>query len=113
MTYNLLSIVGNKKERTIKVVFQVTTTAEAVNFNTMLNEAVYTDIQGNRKKHYHFQLGEELFLTIYKDVPTNGTIIFSEVDVDAAQLIKLLGFSITNNNEDEIIHFRDLKVDWR
>ena len=114
VTYNLLSIVGNKQERTIKATFQAVTSADESRIQYTEGAAI-TDVNGNRVKTYEITVGGDVGITLYKDVPTNGEVLFNDVNVESTQAIKLLKMAFTNGSISEVDHiqFRDLKVDWR
>lgn len=49
---------------------------------------------------------------VFKDTPTNGRIIFNDVDIDKVKEIKLLRFDVLNGKNKESVMFKDLKVEW-
>lgn len=49
---------------------------------------------------------------VFKDTPTNGRIIFNDVDIDRVKEIKLLCIDVLNGENKESVMFKDLKVEW-
>ena len=70
------------------------------------------DLYGDRKRTENLTVGNDVMVRIFKDAPTNGRIIFNDVDIDKVKEIKLLRFDVLNGEIKESIMFKDLKVEW-
>ena len=57
-------------------------------------------------------MGNNVMVRVFKDTPTNGRIIFNDVDIDKVKEIKLLRFDVLNGENKESVMFKDLKVEW-
>lgn len=112
VTYKLISLKGNKAEKTITAVFQMSTTGELVDIVNFGYEASYVDLYGDRKRTENLTVGNDVMVRIFKDTPTNGRIIFNDVDIDKVKEIKLLRFDVLNGEIKESVMFKDLKVEW-
>lgn len=112
VTYKLISLKGNKAEKTITAVFQMSTTNEMVDRVIASYEASYVDLYGERQKTENLTVGNDLIVRVFKDTPTNGRIIFNDVDIDKVKEIKLLCFDVLNGENKESVMFKDLKVEW-
>lgn len=112
VTYKLISLKGNKAEKTITAVFQMSTTGELVDIVIFGYEASYVDLYGDRKRTENLTVGNDVMVRIFKDTPTNGRIIFNDVDIDKVKEIKLLRFEVLNGENKESVMFKDLKVEW-
>ncbi|WP_304152794.1 hypothetical protein [Hoylesella buccalis] len=113
VTYKLISLKGNKAEKTITAVFQMFTTNEMVDMVIAGYEASYVDLYGERQKTENLTVGNDLIVRVFKDTPTNGRIIFNDVDIDKVREIKLLRFDVLNGENKESVMFKDLKVEWK
>lgn len=112
VTYKLISLKGNKAEKTITAVFQMSTTSEMVDMVIAGYEASYVDLYGDRQKTENLTVGNDVVVRVFKDTPTNGRIIFNDVDMDKVKEIKLLRFEVLNGESKESVMFKDLKVAW-
>lgn len=112
VTYKLISLKGNKAEKTITAVFQMSTTNEMVDRVIASYEASYVDLYGERQKTENLTVGNDVMVRVFKDTPTNGRIIFNDVDIDKVKEIKLLCFDVLNGENKESVMFKDLKVEW-
>ena len=112
VTYKLISLKGNKAEKTIIAVFQMSTTNEMVDMVIVSYEASYVDLYGERQKTENLTVGNDVMVRVFKDTPTNGRIIFNDVDIDKVKEIKLLRFYVLNGENKESVMFKDLKVEW-
>lgn len=114
VTYKLISLKGDKEGKTLKAVFQIAITKEMseVNLYRVSSRTSYVDLYGNRKETNNYSVGNKEVVTIFKDAPTNGMITFYNVDVDQVQEIKLLRFDCSIDGHTDMVHFKNLKVDW-
>ena len=112
VTYKLISLKGNKAEKTITAVFQMFTKNEMVDMVIAGYEASYVDLYGERQKTENLTVGNDVIVRVFKDTPTNGRIIFNDVDIDKVREIKLLRFDVLNGENKESVMFKDLKVEW-
>lgn len=112
VTYKLISLKGNKVEKTITAVFQMSTTGEMVDMVIVGYEASYVDLYGDRQKTENLTVGNDVMVRVFKDTPTNGRIIFNDVEIDKVREIKLLRFEVLNGENKESVMFKDLKVEW-
>ena len=112
ITYKLISLKGNKAEKSITAIFQMSTTSEMVDMIVSGYEASYVDLYGERQKTEHLTVGNDVMVRVFKDTPTNGRIIFNDVDIDKVKEIKLLRFDVLNGENKESVMFKDLKVEW-
>ena len=112
VTYKLISLKGNKAEKTITAVFQMSTTNEMVDMVIASYEASYVDLYGERQKTENLNVGNDVMVKVFKDTPTNGRIIFNDVDIDRVKEIKLLCIDVLNGENKESVMFKDLKVEW-
>ena len=108
ITYKLILLKGNKAEKSITAIFQMSTTSEMVDMIVSGYEASY----GERQKTEHLTVGNDVMVRVFKDTPTNGRIIFNDVDIDKVKEIKLLRFDVLNGENKESVMFKDLKVEW-
>lgn len=113
LTYRLLSLVGNKAEKTVTATVQVATTAEKTEVSFGYEEPSFVDLYGNRMEAYDRSVGGRGTVYIYRGAPTNGCVIFNNVNPDTTSEIKLLRIVSWNGSENEEVLFRDLKVDWK
>jgi len=112
ITYKLISLKGNKAEKSITAIFQMSTTSEMVDMIVSGYEASYVDLYGERQKTEHLTVGNDVMVRVFKDTPTNGRIIFNDVDINKVKKIKLLRFDVLNGENKESVMFKDLKVEW-
>lgn len=112
VTYKLISLKGNKSEKSITAIFQMSTTSDMVDMIVFGYEASYVDLYGERQKTEHLTVGNDVMVRVFKDTPTNGRIIFNDVDIDKVKEIKLLRFDVLNGENKESVMFKDLKVEW-
>lgn len=113
VTYKLISLKGNKTERIIMAVFQMSTTSEMVDMVIAGYEASYVDLYGEQQKTETLTVGNDVIVRVFKDTPTNGRIIFNDVNIDKVKEIKLLRFEVLNGENKESVMFKDLKVEWK
>ena len=109
ITYKLISL---KAEKSITAIFQMSTTSEMVDMIVSGYEASYVDLYGERQKTEHLTVGNDVMVRVFKDTPTNGRIIFNDVDINKVKKIKLLRFDVLNGENKESVMFKDLKVEW-
>jgi len=112
ITYKLISLKGNKAEKSITAFFQMSTTSEMVDMIVSGYEASYVDLYGERQKTEHLTVGNDVMVRVFKDTPTNGRIVFNDVDINKVKKIKLLRFDVLNGENKESVMFKDLKVEW-
>ena len=112
VTYKLISLKGNKAEKSITAIFQMSTTSDMVDMVIAGYEASYVDLYGERQKTENLTVGNDVMVRVFKDAPTNGRIIFNDVDIDKVKEIKLLRFDVLNGENKESVMFKDLKVEW-
>lgn len=113
VTYQLISLVGNKAEQTITATVQVATTAEKVDVSFVNDIPSFVDLHGNRMEADTYLVGGKSVVTVYKGAPTNGSVLFKDVNPETTRELKLLKICAQNNYEGEEVLFRDLKVDWK
>lgn len=113
VTYNVISLVGNKAEKTLTVTIQLSTTDEKVDMSFSFDSPAFVDLYGNRKKAEEYNVGGTTVAPVYKSAPVNGVIVFHDVEPETTKAIKLLEIDGQNNFQEEKVQFRDLPVEWK
>ena len=113
VTYKILSVEGNKAEKKIIIIVQLSTTQEKVDMSFSFGEPSYVDLYSNRQKANVYTIGGETVCPVYKGTPVNGKLIFKDVDSDRTKELKLIEIHGQNNFQEEKVFFKDLKVDWK
>ena len=90
----------------------MSTPSEMVDMIVSGYEASYVDLYGERQKTEHLTVGNDVMVRVFKDTPTNGRIVFNDVDINKVKKIKLLRFDVLNGENKESVMFKDLKVEW-
>ena len=72
------------------------------------------DINGARYEASNTEIGNVELLEIYKGVPVNASITFTDIELDSVMDIKLLKIisTIDLSYSDNLL-FKNLKVDWK
>ena len=113
VTYKLISLKGNKAEKSITAIFQMSTTSDMVDMVIAGYEASYVDLYGEQQKTETLTVANDVIVRVFKHTPTNGRIIFNDVNIDKVKEIKLLRFEVLNGENKESVMFKDLKVEWK
>lgn len=114
VSYRLLALEGDKKEKTLTVRMQVCTNNESNKLSLLPYDQSIVDINGVRYEAQQSEIGNNYELVIYKDVPVNGSITFFDVDSDKVTDVKLLNVraSLGFGSYDDLL-FKNLKIDWK
>ena len=115
VTYNILSVQGNKVNKTLLIKIQVETPnpSNEVYLSYAFSKPSVIDITGERFEASTTKVGKSSALTIYQNVPVNGEIEFLNVDPNRLTDIKLLTIDATVDNQHEGLQFKNLQVDWK
>lgn len=116
ITYHIIALEGSKKDQTVKIRMQVSTKND-VNCLMLTSGFHYPsmiDINGARYEATSTEIGNVELLEIYKDVPVNASITFTNIKPDSVVDIKLLKVKPTVDYGDgDNLLFKSLKIVWR
>lgn len=121
ISYHLTAVEGDKANKTITVRMQVASVLEnrILSFNLFSEKGSIVDMFGDRYVASSSNIGGESNLVMYKDVPINATVVFEDIDFEKVQEIKLFVATMFVNTADasvsgdDVLQFRDLKVNWK
>lgn len=105
--YKLLSVTGNKKDKTVFIKMQMSTTVEGQELQFRQAEAI--ELSGDPHKTYEV-IGESLFKQ-HTGMPRNLVIKFE--DIDPVKCQKLKGLIVNWYYTDDENRFENLNIDWK
>ncbi|WP_295120821.1 hypothetical protein [uncultured Chitinophaga sp.] len=117
MDFQLLSCIGSKVEKNVKLEFLITNkeTDKSINFSPD-SYARGVDLQGNAYKPSGSKIGTDVYAsTINKDVPLKFVFQFKDVEPSVAvfKLISVKYYLPSANYKNGELQFKDISVVWK
>ena len=104
--YKVVSVIGNKEEKTVSVKMQVSTSAEEQKIQ--FEKAKIYELSGDT---HNINYADEGLMTLHVSLPQNITFKFSNIDPVKCQKIK--GLIVDWYSPEEENRFENINIDWQ